>query len=93
MNKVENLSTQDISKVKSVARTLAEKLNKDHIIVLDWRKHQTTRAVVETTVDETLDGLPIEAYPKELYREKCSDVFSHIYDNYFDNKQNTFILA
>jgi len=93
VKKVHELSIEDISRVKSVARSLAEKLNQDHIIVLDWRKHQTTRAVVETIVDETLDNLPIELYHKELYQEKCADVFSHIYDNYFDNQQNTFVLA
>jgi hypothetical protein len=38
--------------------------------VLDWRKQQTTRAMVFTTIKDILDQLP-RAYSKELYDQKC----------------------
>jgi hypothetical protein len=44
--------------------------------VLDWRKQQTTRAMVLMTIKDVLNELP-RAYTKERYEQKCDSVFGH----------------
>lgn len=44
--------------------------------MVDWRKPQTTRATVFTTIKDILDQLP-RAYTKELYEKKCDSVYQH----------------
>ena len=69
------LTKQETADVKKVARTLLEKLKKEKL-VLDWRKQQTTRAMVFTTVKDILDQLP-RTYTPELYEQKCDLVYQH----------------
>ena len=65
--------------MKKVARSLLEKLKQEKL-VLDWRKQQTTRAMVFTTIKDILDPLP-RAYSKELYDQKCDVVYQHFYES------------
>jgi len=74
------LTKQDTAEVKKVARSLLEKLKQEKL-VLDWRKQQTTRAMVLVTIKEVLDGLP-RAYTPELYEKKCDVVYQHFYEAY-----------
>jgi type I restriction enzyme, R subunit len=66
--------------VKKVAKSLLAKLKQEKL-VLDWRKQQTTRAMVFTTIKDILDELP-RAYTKELYEQKCDVVYQHFYEAY-----------
>jgi type I restriction enzyme R subunit len=74
------LTGPETAEVKKVARSLLEKLKREKL-VLDWRKQQTTRARVYTTIQDILEQLP-RAYTKELYDQKCDLVFQHVYDSY-----------
>lgn len=75
------LTKQETADVKKVARSLLEKLKKEKL-VLDWRKQQTTRGMVLSTIREILDdGLP-RTYNPELYEQKCGMVYQHFYDAY-----------
>jgi type I restriction enzyme R subunit len=75
------LSKQEEIDVKKAARSLLETLKREKL-VLDWRKRQTTRAMVRYTIETVLnDGLP-RAYSKELYEQKCDIVYDHFYDAY-----------
>jgi type I restriction enzyme R subunit len=74
------LTQQEAAEVKKVARSLLEKLKQEKL-VLDWRKQQTTRAMVRTTIQDILDQLP-RAYTKELYEQKCDVVFQHFFETY-----------
>jgi len=74
------LTNQETADVKKVAKSLLEKLKREKL-VLDWRKQQTTRAMVSTTIAEILDQLP-RAYSKDLYDQKCETVYQHFYDTY-----------
>lgn len=60
-----DLDDKEAAEVKKVAKALLDKLKKEKL-VLDWRKQQTTRAMVPTTIKDELDKLP-RAYTKELY--------------------------
>jgi type I restriction enzyme R subunit len=48
---------------------------------LDWRKQQTTRAMVRITIETELEKLS-RAYSTELYQQKCDAVFQHFYEAY-----------
>ena len=82
------LTKQEAADVKRVARTLLEKLKKEKL-VLDWRKQQTTRAMVYTTITAVLDQLP-RAYTKELYDQKCDVVYQHFYESYMGQGQSLY---
>ncbi len=58
-------------------------------LVLDWRKQQTTRAMVFTTVKEVLDQLP-RTYTQELYDQKCDLVYQHFYEGYMGQGQSVY---
>jgi type I restriction enzyme, R subunit len=73
------LTDEETAEVKKVAKSLLEKLKKEKL-VLDWRKQQTTRAMVFTTIKEVLDELP-RIYTKELYEKKCDTVYQHFYES------------
>jgi type I restriction enzyme R subunit len=82
------LTSQETAEVKKVAKSLLEKLKQEKL-VLDWRKQQTTRAMVFTTIQDSLDGLP-RAYTKVLYEEKCEVLYQHFYDAYMGQGKSLY---
>jgi type I restriction enzyme, R subunit len=74
------LTKKETAEVKKVAKALLEKLKKEKL-VLDWRKQQTTRAMVLTTIQEILDELP-RSFTKDLYEQKCGAIYQHFYEAY-----------
>ena len=83
-----DLTAREKAEVKKVAKALLEKLKKEKL-VLDWRKQQTTRAMVLTTIKDVLDQLP-RAYSKELYEKKCDAVYQHFYDSYLGQGRSVY---
>lgn len=73
-----------------MARSLLAKL-KEEKLVLDWRKQQTTRAMVFTTIGDILDQLP-RAYTKDLYEQKCETVYQHFFESYMDREKNVYTV-
>lgn len=74
------LTAEERNEIKKVAKQLLAKLK--GLLVLDWRKRQSTQAKVRDTIKDVLDnGLP-RAYSPALYEQKCSIVFEHIYESY-----------
>ncbi len=52
------------------------------LLVLNWRQKAAARSQLKLTIEDTLDtGLP-RAYTPELYNQKCSAVFEHVYESY-----------
>jgi type I restriction enzyme, R subunit len=85
-----SLTKKETADVKKVAKTLLEKLKKEKL-VLDWRKQQTTRAMVLTTIQEIMDDLP-RAYTKELYEQKCDVVYQHFYEAYMGQGKSVYTV-
>ena len=85
------LTAAEKRQVKQVARDLLNTLKAEKL-VLDWRKHQATRAAVEVTVRDWLWRLP-KRYPDGLCQQKAALVYQHIYDNYQSAAQNIYALA
>jgi type I restriction enzyme R subunit len=74
------LTTEERAEVKKVARELLARLKE--LLVLDWRKKSGARSQLKLAIEDALDaGLP-RAYTPELYRQKCSAVFEHVYESY-----------
>ncbi|MGB3759625.1 MAG: type I restriction endonuclease subunit R [Rivularia sp. (in: cyanobacteria)] len=82
------LSQAEQKQVKQVARELLTTLKKENL-VLDWRKRQQTKAGVEVAIKDILDKLP-ETYSAELYNQKCSEVFQHIYESYHGKERSIY---
>ena len=52
------------------------------LLVLNWRQKSTARSQLKLAIEDALDpGLP-RAYTPELYQQKCSAVFEHVYESY-----------
>ncbi len=74
------LSPKERAEVKKAARELLAQLKA--LLVLNWRQKSTARSQLKLTIEDTLDtGLP-RAYTPELYNQKCSAVFEHVYESY-----------
>jgi type I restriction enzyme R subunit len=75
-----DLSAKERRELKKVAKLLLERIKA--LLVLDWRKRQSSRARVEGAIKDLLaDGLP-QVYSSELYQKKCSAVYEHVYESY-----------
>jgi type I restriction enzyme R subunit len=74
------LSETERKQVKKVARELLVTLE-GRVLVLDWRKHQNTKAAVRVAIEQQLDNLPL-VYEKPVYETKCESVYQHVYEAY-----------
>ena len=84
-----NLSDAEREKIKATARDLLATL-KSEKLTLDWRKRQQARAEVHVTIEQFLDaGLP-QAYTPELFAQKTTAVFEHVYDAYYGAGQSIY---
>ena len=74
------LGAEERAEVKKVARELLERLKA--LLVLNWRQKSTARSQLKLTIEDTLDtGLP-RVYTPEIYQQKCSAVFEHVFESY-----------
>jgi type I restriction enzyme, R subunit len=86
------LSPKEKESVKQASHHLLEMLKKEKL-VLDWRKRQQSRAQVLTTIQSLLDQELPQAYTPDLYRQKCGQVYQHIYDSYFGAGKSIYSAA
>jgi type I restriction enzyme R subunit len=84
------LSSDERTEVKKVARDLLARLKA--LLVLNWRQKSTARSQLRLTIEDTLDaGLP-RAYTPELYHQKCSAVFEHVYESYPERDAGVYAM-
>ena len=82
------LSPEERNEVKKVARELLTRLKE--LLVLNWRQKSTARSKLKLTIEDTLDtGLP-RAYTPEVYKQKCSALFEHVYESYTDQSESVY---
>ena len=87
-----DMTDADREKVKATAKALLTTLKAEKL-VLDWRKRQQARAEVRVTIEKLLDqGLP-RAYTPELYEQKTTAVFQHVYDAYYGAGRSVYAAA
>ncbi len=74
------LSVEERAEVKKVAKELLGRLKS--LLVLNWRAKAAARSQLKLAIEDTLDtGLP-RAYSPDIYRQKCSALFEHVYEQY-----------
>ncbi|MXY84757.1 MAG: type I restriction endonuclease subunit R, partial [Gemmatimonadetes bacterium] len=84
-----NLNDAEREKIKATARDLLATLKAEKL-TLDWRKRQQARAEVHVTIRQFLDaGLP-QSYTPELFTQKTTAVFEHVYDAYYGAGQSIY---
>jgi type I restriction enzyme R subunit len=60
--------------------------------VLDWKRQETTMAMVLKTITADLDELLPRAYSKELYEAKCDLVYQHFYESYMGQGKSVYAV-
>jgi type I restriction enzyme R subunit len=74
------LNADERAEVKKVARELLNKMKL--LLVLNWRQKASARSQIKLAIEDVLDtGLP-RLYTPDLYRQKCSALFEHVYESY-----------
>ena len=61
-----------------VARALLARLQ-DKVAVFEWHRRQQTRGDVRWTIEEVLNELPEEPYPKDLWDEKVEATWQFVF--------------
>jgi type I restriction enzyme R subunit len=85
------LSAEERGELKKVVRELLTKLKQ--LLVINWRQKSTARSQLKLTIEDVLDaGLP-RTYSPELYNQKCSQVFEHVYESYAGEGADVFAAA
>ena len=74
------LSADERTEVKKVAKDLLGRLKA--LLVLSWRQKAAARSQIRLAIEDTLDGGLPRAYTPELYNQKCSAVFEHVYEKF-----------
>jgi type I restriction enzyme R subunit len=74
------LSAEERDEVKKAARQLLARLKE--LLVLNWRQKSTARSQLKLAIEDTLDTSLPRAYTPDLYNQKCSAVFEHVYESY-----------
>jgi type I restriction enzyme R subunit len=86
-----DLSPEERAEVKKAARELLARLKE--LLVINWRQKSMARSKLKLTIEDTLDlGLP-RAYTPELYNQKCSAVFEHVYESYPERNAGVYATA
>ena len=83
------LTTEERTEIKKVAKELIGKIKRLLEENLNWRQTSKSRAQMQEAIAGTLDHLP-KAYSKNLYEKKCSAVFEHVYESYADARDNVY---
>jgi len=74
------LTHEERAEVKKAARELLARMKA--LLVLNWRQKSTARSQLKLAIEDTLDTSLPRAYTPELYNQKCSAVFEHVYESY-----------
>jgi type I restriction enzyme R subunit len=86
------LSDKELESVKRVAQELLHTLKQEKL-VLDWRKHQHTRAAVQHVISVFLDEYLPDKYDLDLYEQKCLTLYQHVYESYFGAGRSIYSAA
>ncbi len=83
------LNKTEVGQVKKAARDLLLSL-KQQKLVLDWKKSQQNRAIVQRTIRDILDDELPESYDDNWQRKKLGVLYEHIYESYENANMNVY---
>jgi type I restriction enzyme R subunit len=91
MRPAPEMSTVERDEVKKVAKDLLTKLKK--LLVLNWRQKSSARSQLRLAIEDVLDtGLP-RAFTPEMYMQKCSALFEHVYESYPEKNAGVYSVT
>lgn len=84
------LSKEENEKVLEASRRVLGRL-KSKELVMDWRLSEQNRARVRVAIGEELDRqLPEDKFTKEIFENKCNEVYAHVYDSYWGSGKSVY---
>ncbi|HKZ42366.1 MAG TPA: type I restriction enzyme endonuclease domain-containing protein [Anaerolineales bacterium] len=86
------LAKKEMEQVKLASKKLLDILKREKL-VLDWRKRQQTRADVQYTIETMLDEMLPKTYTPDVYKEKCTVAYQHVYDSYYGAGKSVYAEA
>lgn len=86
-----NLSKKELEKVKKVAQETLNNLKAEKLKIERWRESRQLTSQVKNMIYEQLLWLPQEIYTDEDVSLKTSNVYQHIYTNYYGGGQNIYL--
>ena len=86
------LSDKEKAQVKTVARSLLERLKKDNL-VLDWRNKPQTKGAVRQSIEIVLDGGLPDVYDEDIFNTKCDALYRHVFEAYHGGGQSIYAAA
>ncbi|WP_298433379.1 type I restriction endonuclease subunit R [uncultured Jannaschia sp.] len=86
------LSEKEKAQVKTVARSLLERLKKDNL-VLDWRNKPQTKGAVRQSIEIVLDGGLPDVYDEDIFKTKCDALYRHVFEAYHGGGQSIYAAA
>jgi type I restriction enzyme R subunit len=88
---VPELSADERAEVKKVARDLLNRLKQ--LLVINWRQKSAARSQLKLAIEDVLDTVLPRIYTPELYQQKCSAVFEHVYESYPERDTGIYATA
>jgi type I restriction enzyme R subunit len=86
------LSQPEIKQVKRAARDLLNSL-KHQKLVLDWKKSQQNRAIVQRTIRDLLQEELPTSYDIDWQQKKLNTLYEHFYESYEDANTSIYEVA
>jgi type I restriction enzyme R subunit len=86
------LSKNEVKQVKKAARDLLFNL-KQQKLVLDWKKSQQNRAIVQRTIRDVLSEELPESYNNDWQRKKLGVLYEHFYESYENANTSVYEIA
>ncbi len=83
-----DLTRAQAIEVKSAAKKLLDRIADE--LVLDWKRKRQTLSAVKVAIRKTLDNELPDIYGPELFDQKVSAVFEHIYASYYNNGESVY---
>ena len=83
-----DLTRAQAIQVKSAAKKLLDRIADE--LVLDWKRKRQTLSAVKVAIRKTLDNELPDVYGPELFDQKVSAVFEHIYASYYNNGESVY---
>jgi type I restriction enzyme R subunit len=80
--KKDKMTQEETKKVKLAAKSLLQRLLEKHpkVLIQDWYKDYQSQRIVRSAVEEVLhENLP-DSYDREIFQEKCDNVFDLMLD-------------
>jgi len=91
--KGKELNSEDVKKVKKVAKDTLDKLKAEKLSIERWRESREVIAQVKIVIHDNLLWLPQESYSDEDVDTKVTDVYQHIFASYRGGNDNVYSMS